>query len=181
MRYDSGVKVLGISGSLRSTSSNAAILRAAARVAPAGMEVVLYGDLASLPHFSPDLDVEPLPEAVRDLRARVAAADALFISSPEYAHGMPGSLKNALDWLVSAIEALDKLVLLLSASPGGAAHAHAQLQEVLRTMNLRLIDGGAHVFTRARLDASGNVSDPAILATLARGLADLAGALQSPR
>ena len=168
------MKVLAIPGSLRATSSNAALLRAAARVAPAEMEILLYEGLGALPHFSPDLDVEPLPEPVRDLRARIAAADTLFISSPEYAHGMPGVLKNALDWLVSALEALDKPVLLVSASPGGAAHAHAQLCEVLRTMNLRLVDGGAHQFTRARIDARGDVTDPAMWETLARGLAALA-------
>jgi NAD(P)H-dependent FMN reductase len=168
------VKVLAIPGSLRTTSSNAALLRAGARLAPAGMELLLYEGLGALPHFSPDLDLEPLPAPVRDLRERIAAADALFISSPEYAHGMPGSLKNALDWLVSALEALDKPVLLVSASPGGAAHAHAQLSEVLRTMNLRLVDGGAHQFTRARLDASGEVTDPGILQALAKGLAALA-------
>jgi chromate reductase len=138
------------------------------------MHVVPYEGLEALPPFSPDLDVEPLPEPVRDLRARIAAAGALFISSPEYAHGMPGSLKNALDWLVSAVEALDKPVLLLCASPGGAAHAHGQLAEVLRTMSLPLVDGGAHVFTRARLDAEGEVSDPALLAALRRGLTELA-------
>jgi NAD(P)H-dependent FMN reductase len=138
------------------------------------MQVEPYEGLEALPPFSPDLDVEPLPEPVRDLRARIAAAAGLFISSPEYAHGMPGSLKNALDWLVSAVEALGKPVLLLCASPGGAAHAHAQLGEVLRTMSLPLVDGGAHVFTRARLDAQGEVADPALLATLSRGLADLA-------
>jgi chromate reductase len=168
------VKVLAIPGSLRNTSSNAALLRAAARLGPAGMEVFLYEGLGTLPHFSPDLDVEPLPPPVRDLRDRIADADALFISSPEYAHGMPGVLKNALDWLVSALEALDKPVLLVSASPGGAAHAHAQLAEVLRTMNLRLVDGGAHQFTRARIDASGDVTDPSMLDALARGLHALA-------
>jgi len=170
------VKVLAIAGSLRSTSSNAAIVRAAARVAPTGMEIDIYDGLGTLPHFSPDLDVEPLPAPVRALRGRIAASDALLISSPEYAHGMPGSLKNALDWLVSALEALDKLVLLISASPGAAAHAHAQLAEVLRTMNLRLVDGGAHQFARARLDAAGEVRDAEMLAVIERGLAALAAA-----
>ena len=66
--------------------------------------------------------------------------------------------------------------MLLSASPGGAAHAHAQLAEVLRTMNLRLVDGGAHQFTRARLDAAGEVSDAEMLAVIERGLAALAAA-----
>jgi NAD(P)H-dependent FMN reductase len=168
------MKVLGICGSLRTTSSNGAILRAAARLAPAGMEIVVYEGLGTLPYFSPDLDVDPLPAPVEELRARVGAADALFISSPEYAHGMPGALKNALDWLVSALEALGKRVLLLSASPGAAAHAHAQLTEVLRTMNLALVDGGAHTFTRARLDADGEVADPEMLGVIARALAALA-------
>src|SRR4051794_4232764 len=116
------MRVLGIAGSLRATSSNAAILRVAS-----GVMLDEYDGLSALPHFSPDLDTAPLPAAVADLRARVAAADALFVSSPEYAHGIPGSLKNALDWLVSALEALHKPCLLVSASPGGAAYAHAQL------------------------------------------------------
>ncbi len=168
------MKVLAISGSLRATSSNAALIRAAARIAPDGTELELYDGLGTLPHFSPDLDVDPLPAAVRELRARIASADALMISSPEYAHGVPGSLKNALDWLVSSLEVIGKPVLLVSASPGGARHAHAQLAEVLRTMNLGLVDGGAHVLVRARLDASGEVVAPDLVAALHRGLADLA-------
>jgi chromate reductase len=168
------MKMLAISGSLRSTSSNMALLRAAARLAPTDAAVEFYDRLSDLPAFSPDLDVDPLPEPIRDLRARVAAADALVICSPEYAHGIPGSLKNLLDWLVSAQEALHKPVLLLSASPGGAAFAHAQLVEVLRTMNLRLVDAGAHVFSRSKLDDAGEVASPPLIATLRDHLAALA-------
>jgi chromate reductase, NAD(P)H dehydrogenase (quinone) len=160
--------VLALSGSLRAGSSNAAIVRAAADLV--AIEVFAT---ASLPHFSPDLDVDPLPEPVVELRAAVARNDAMLIATPEYAHGMPGSLKNALDWLVSATEPIDKPVLLIAASPGGAAHAHAQLLEVLRTMSMRVVDGGAHVFSRAKLDAGGNVTDPALLAALRAGLAQL--------
>jgi NAD(P)H-dependent FMN reductase len=167
------MRILVIAGSLRATSSNAALLRAAARAAPAGVEFAFYEGLGAIPPFSPDLDVEPLPGPVAELRAQIAAADALMICSPEYAHGMPGVLKNLLDWLVSALEAMGKPVLLVCASPGGAAHAHAQLSEVLRTMDLRLVDGGAHVFTRARLDANGEVADPEMRATIARAVADL--------
>jgi len=174
------MRVLAIPGSLRTTSSNAALLRAASGVAPAGTEVTLYGGLGELPHFSPDLDVEPLPAAVAALRAQIGIADALAISSPEYAHGVPGSLKNALDWLVSALEPIDKPVLVISASPGGAAHAHAQLLEVLRTMNLRVVDGGCHVFSRAKLDPSGALTAPELLAALAGGLARLAELCAAP-
>lgn len=167
------MNILAISGSLRATSSNAAIARSAARLAPAGVVIESYDQLAQLPHFSPDLDVPPLPAAVTALRAAVGRCDALLITTPEYAHGMPGSLKNALDWLVSATEPIDKAVLLISASPSGAAHAHAQLSEVLRTMNLRLVDGGAHVFSRAKLDADGNVVDQALLDAIRSGLTQL--------
>lgn len=167
------MQLLAIGGSIRHTSSTAALVRAAARLVPPGVRVEVYGGLAALPHFSPDLDVDPLPPAVAALRAAVGASDGLILATPEYAHGMPGALKNALDWLVSATEPIGLPVVLVSASPGGAAHAHAQFSEVLRTMNLRLIDAGAHVFSRARLDPQGEVSDPALLAALGTALAEI--------
>ncbi len=167
------MQLLAIAGSIRHTSSTAALVRAAARLAPPGVRVEIYGDLAGLPPFSPDLDVDPLPPSVAALRAAIGSSDGLIIATPEYAHGMPGALKNALDWLVSATEPIGLPVLLVSASPGGAAHAHAQFSEVLRTMNLRLVDGGAHVFSRARLDPQGEARDPALLAALGTGLAAL--------
>jgi chromate reductase, NAD(P)H dehydrogenase (quinone) len=171
------MRVLAIPGSVSASSSNAALLRAAGRVAPPGTELVLYDGIGRLPHFSPELDVEPLPAPVAELRAGIAAVDALAISSPEYAHGMPGSLKNALDWLVSAIEPIGKPVLLVSASPSGAVYAHAQLLEVLRTMmGAHLVDAGAHVFSRAKLDGRGEVTSPELLAALTSGFARLAAA-----
>jgi len=176
-----GMKLLAIAGSIRQSSSTAALVRAAARLAPPGATVELFDGLAALPHFSPDLDVEPLPPAVAALRAAIGACDGLVIATPEYAHGMPGSLKNALDWLVSALEPIGMPVLLVSASPGGAAHAHAQFSEVLRTMNLRLVDGGAHVFSRGKLDAHGDVADPAMLAALAAGLSALVALVAAGR
>ncbi len=133
-----------------------------------GVEIA-HANIADLPHFSPDLDEDP-PATVLGLRTATGAADALVIATPEYAHGMPGALKNALDWLVSAAEPIDKLVLLVSASPGGATHAHAQFSEVLRTMSMRLVDGGAHVFSRAKLDAKGEIVDPMLLAALRDGV-----------
>ncbi len=175
------MRVLGIPGSLRATSSSAALLRAALHVSPPGTELTIYDGLGDLPHFSPDLDVEPSPAPVGALRALIGAADALVISSPEYAHGMPGSLKNALDWLVSALEPIGKPVLLVSASPGGAAHAHAQLLEVLSTMSMWVLDGGAHPFSRAKVDANGGITSPDLLAALAKGFAQLAEACATRR
>jgi NAD(P)H-dependent FMN reductase len=128
--------ILAISGSLRARSSNTEVLRAAELLSPADVRITFFDGLAGLPHFNPDLDADgaTLPAAVRAFRAQVAAADALVICSPEYAHGVPGSLKNALDWLVSGSEIPYKPVALLNASPR-SRHAQAALAETLRTMS----------------------------------------------
>jgi chromate reductase, NAD(P)H dehydrogenase (quinone) len=136
------VKIVGINGSLRKSSSNGALLRAAQRVVPEGVEVVLYEGLGRLPHFNPDLDLEGAvaPVEVAELRRMLIAADAIVISSPEYAHGVPGALKNMLDWLVATGELVEKPVALLNASPAGGAFAQASLLETLRTMNWRVVE-----------------------------------------
>jgi len=135
------VRVLAISGSLRARSSNRALLRAAEALAPPGTEWETYEGLAGLPHFNPDDDEDgrPVPPSVADLRYRAVAADGWVISSPEYAHGVPGSLKNALDWLVSCPELPGKPVLLLNASAAGGNFAQAALAETLRTMSLEVL------------------------------------------
>jgi NAD(P)H-dependent FMN reductase len=132
-------RVLAISGSLRAGSSNGRLLQLAQALAPAGMEMTHFTGLGELPHFNPDLDDDARrPAAARALRAAVAGADALLISSPEYAHGVPGSMKNALDWLVSGPEFPAILIGLLSPSPH-ATHAAAALQEILTTMSAELV------------------------------------------
>jgi Predicted flavoprotein len=117
------------------------MLQASTRPAPEGIEVTIYDGLASLPHFNPDDDGEGAtpPPAVADLRALLAAADGILISTPEYAHGVPGSLKNALDWLVSDGALIDKPIALISASPVGGQYAQASLVETLTTMNWRVL------------------------------------------
>ena len=131
------VKIFAISGSLRTGSSNTALLQAMAVLAPAGVEVMLYGGLAALPHFNPDLDPDSIP-AVVDFRARLAAADGVLISSPEYAHGVAGVMKNALDWVVATGEFVDKPVALINASPR-AHHAQEALTETLVVMTARMV------------------------------------------
>jgi NAD(P)H-dependent FMN reductase len=135
------MKIIALCGSLRAQSSNRVLLQAAARLAPEGMEVAIYEGLASLPQFNPDDDEEGAtpPLAVAALRAQLAAADGILISTPEYAHGVPGSLKNALDWLVSDGALVDKPVALLNASPVGGQYAQASLVQTLTTMNWRVV------------------------------------------
>ena len=133
-------RILAISGSLRARSTNTETLRAAGILAPQSLSISLYPGLATLPPFNPDLDgpdAVPAPP-VRELRSYVAEADALLICSPEYAHGVPGALKNALDWLVSGPEILLKPVGLLNVSPR-STHAYAALAETLRTMSTLLV------------------------------------------
>src|SRR5438445_7359837 len=132
------MKIVAICGSLRARSSNLALLKAAAKIAP---EVTIYDGLASLPHFNPDDDEDGAtpPPAVAELRTSLAAADGILISTPEYAHGLPGSLKNALDWLVSDGALVDKPVAILSASPTGGQFAQASLVETLRTINWQVL------------------------------------------
>jgi chromate reductase len=131
------MKIIAICGSLRAQSSNLALLRAATNL---GIDVQIYEGLGSLPHFNPDDDIEGAtpPAAVAELRTLLANADGILISSPEYAHGVPGSLKNALDWLVSDGALVDKPVALINASPIGGEFARDSLVETLRTMNWRV-------------------------------------------
>ena len=132
------MRILAISGSLRAQSTNTALLRAAALVARSPIDVVLYGQMELLPPFNPDLDLEPGPEAVLRFRAALRDSSAVVFSTPEYAHGIPGSLKNALDWVVGSGELSGKPVALLNASARGE-HAQAALRETLRTMDARVI------------------------------------------
>jgi NAD(P)H-dependent FMN reductase len=134
-------RLLAISGSLRAASTNTALLRAAVNTAPDGVEVELYADLSKLPAFNPDLDGEAIA-AVRAFRTKVLAADGLIISAPEYAHGVPGALKNALDWAVAWEEFPGKPVALWHTSPYGE-HAKAALAEILKTMSACLIPAAA--------------------------------------
>jgi len=172
---------LTICGSLRARSSNAALLDAVSLLAPTGVVVERYEGLAALPVFNPDEDVEPAPAAVSSLRARVANADALVISSPEYAHGVPGALKNALDWLVSGVEIFQKPVALLNPSPS-SLFAHPQLIETLRVMSATVVDDACITLPIAgrRLDAEGIAAD-AELSSAIRATLDALTAAMSAR
>ena len=179
------VRVLAVSGSLRTASSNTALLRAAARLAPEGVEVILYEGLASLPHFNPDLDdldAGTAPPAVMDFRSRLDASDGVLISSPEYAHGVPGALKNAIDWVVSSGEIYEKPVALLNASLA-ATHAYASLAETLTTADANIIEeASVRVgLPTNRMDEAGILADPKISGELREAVAALTRAIELRR
>ena len=145
------MRIAAISGSLRAGSSTSQVVRIVAEVAEA--EVVIWNELGELPHFSPDLDTGDPPPAVLRLRDAIGDADALLICTPEYAHGMPGSLKNMLDWLVSWTGFSGKRVAALSASPGsdGGRHAHAWLVQTLTVMSAEIAATLTIPFVKQRL------------------------------
>jgi len=123
---------------LRRSSSNTALIEAAVLLAPAGVEVIVFDALGSIPPFDPDHDEDSAPEPVAGFRRMLIACDAVAIASPEYAHGVPGVLKNALDWLVGSGELVGKPIALINASPR-ATHAWASLLETLTTMSACVI------------------------------------------
>ena len=167
--------ILAISGSLRRQSSNTTALQAAIRLAPPTMRIELYSVLSELPFFNPDLDNEDAPPAVQAFRQRIGAADGLLICSPEYARGIAGVLKNALDWLVSSLEFPDKPVAIINASQR-ATHADAALRLTLETMSARLVGNSSFVLPLQgrNLDAEGIIADTALAAVVRAALGELA-------
>src|SRR5271155_3416221 len=94
--------ILAISGSLRSGSSNYAILRALGQMVPPDFSYTIYNGISEIAAFDPGLDNDTPPSAAAAFRKKLAQADGVIICSPEYAYGVPGALKNALDWTVSS-------------------------------------------------------------------------------
>jgi chromate reductase len=175
------VRILAMSGSLRERSSNTALVRASADLAPAGVVVEIYDELALLPPFNPDVERHGLPAVVARLADAVREADAVLISSPEYAHGVPGVLKNALDWLVGTDALSDKPVALVNAS-ARAHHAWASLAETLTTMAGRVIREASVTISLdgRKLDAEGIVADEGLAGALRAALETLAASAAPP-
>src|SRR4051795_11365760 len=139
------MRILGLSGSLRRDSYNAQLLRAAAAELPPGTELEVWDGVRDLPHYDEDIDVDPAPRTVRDLRGAIAEADAVIIATPEYNASVPGALKNAIDWasrprVTSSLK--DKPILVIGASTGlfGAVWAQAELRKVLNTAGARALE-----------------------------------------
>jgi chromate reductase, NAD(P)H dehydrogenase (quinone) len=174
------LRFLALSGSLRARSTNTALLEAARLLSPPGTAVELYAGLADLPSFNPDLDdgVSPLPHTVATLRAQVGGSDALIIACPEYARGIPGAFKNALDWLVGGAEFPGKPIALFHATARGS-HVRASLQDVLTTMSGRVMAEACLVLPLTGLTTTARslAAEPATAAMIRSALVALAGSL----
>jgi chromate reductase len=149
--------ILAISGSLRANSSNNAVLAAAARFFPNNVNITTYEGIGNLPHFNDSMS--PSKEVI-DFRDRLRAADGVLICSPEYAFGVPGTLKNALDWTVASAEFVNKPVALITAATGGN-NAHAALLLIFKALSANVYPDATLLisFIRSRLSVTGEVTD----------------------
>lgn len=155
-------KILAISGSLRSTSSNTNILRTLVGLAPEHT-IEIYEGIGNLPHFNPEIDDERELISVQNWRNHLQAADAVIFCTPEYAHGVPGVLKNALDWIVSSGEFMHKPTAVISASPSpdGGEKANASLVQTLKMMMAEINNRSILCIpaVSAKLNKNGDVID----------------------
>lgn len=168
-------RLLLISGSLRRRSTNSAALRTATHLVPDVVTSTLYGGMADLPAFNPDLDGDPPPPRVVDLRQAIGAADALLFSVPEYAGGLPGACKNLLDWTVGDAQPgsiSTKPVGWVNVAPRGAPHAHESLRRVLGYVGAQIIEPACLDIpvTSAMVSEDGLIGDPPTRGRLAQAL-----------
>ena len=158
------VHVVGFAGSLRRASYNRAALRAAAEVLPAGMSLETV-DLAMIPLYNADLEAAGLPQPVADFKARLAAADALFIVTPEYNYSVPGVLKNAIDWASRTPEnsPLNRkpAAIMGAGGPFGTLRAQQHLRQLLLHNNVLVLGKPEVYITDAceKFDAAGRLID----------------------
>ena len=162
------MRILAVSGSLRASSSNTALLQAAVALAPRGIDLSFYAGLGDIPHFNPDLDDERVSRAVTDWRAQLQSSDGVVFSTPEYAH----------DWVVGSGELAEKPVTLFNASPRGT-YAQDALTETLTVMSAKVVLASAltlQLLGRS-LSASQVAADPAMSAALRAGIDSFALAI----
>lgn len=163
---DAPLRILGFAGSLRAGSYNAALLRAAQQQAPAGMTIEIF-DLRQVPLYGGDVEAVGDPPGVTAFKAAIRAADGVLMATPEYNHGVPGVMKNAVDWASrpprgAALDA--KPVAIMGASPGvtGTARGQSQLRQAFEFTNSFAMPQPELLVFRAheKFDAEGRLTDP---------------------
>jgi NAD(P)H-dependent FMN reductase len=160
-------KVLAICGSTRQQSVNHRYIKAITVIAAPYFEVLLFDGLSDLPHFNPDENKEQAPASVAKFRQLLNEADGVLICTPEYAHGVPGTLKNAIDWVVSTNEFSGKPTMLVTAATDGS-FAHKALLETLRVIEAKDIENNQLLiqFAATKIDSGNNITDGPALAAL---------------
>ena len=173
------IKILAICGSLRASSSNSLIIRTVGEMVPANVEYTIYGDMAQIPAFD---DSNTTPEPVAAFRKFVNEADGVFICTPEYAFGVPGALKNALDWTVGTSEFVDKPLALVTASSLGK-NAHAALLLIFKAISANIPDGGSLLipFIRTKINEQGELKDDGTKEEIMKVMNSLIGLIEEKR
>jgi chromate reductase len=176
------ISLLFVSGSLQRVSANRALLASAAQCAGDGVAVSTFEGIADLPHFNPDIEADTARHpALAAWRSALARSDGVVIATPEYAHSLPGSLKNALDWIVGSGELYDKPIALMSAGTSGGHRALEALAQTLRAQGGQ-IDGQLSVpGVRPKLDANGELADPETIAQVCALIGNLVDAARHAR
>ncbi|MCJ8211262.1 NAD(P)H-dependent oxidoreductase [Mucilaginibacter sp. RS28] len=166
--------ILGISGSLRQGAAHTAILEQLSALLEEPFKLLLCEGLEEIPAFNPEKDIDPAPASVAHFRDQLKSADALLICTPEYAYGIPGALKNAMDWVVSSGELVNKPVAVITAS-GLGEHAHQSIQLVLTAMNAKITEDTTLLISwiKGKLNEQNQISDPATLADAQKALQSL--------
>ena len=151
-------KVIAISGSTRESSINLSLIKAIIGLSRDTLDITIFEGLSNLPHFNPDLDTDTPPQNIVDFRQQLKAADGILICTPEYAMGVPGTLKNAIDWTVSSCEFSRKPVALITASSVGEK-GHRSLLETLKVIESDMPDDSQLLisFVKTKVNNDGEI------------------------
>ncbi len=166
-------KILAISGSTRKVSSNLDLINEIVGLTRETNDITIFRQIDDLPHFNPDLDIEPAPETVTNFRNQLRSVDGVLICTPEYAMGVPGTLKNAIDWLVSSCELSHKPLALITAGSMGQK-GHASLLDTLHIIEANVTDDTQLIisFVRTKIKG-GKITDEKTLAEVTNVMAAL--------
>ncbi len=167
-------QILAISGSTRKSSTNLNLIKAIIDFSSDEFEVKIFQGLTEIPHFNPDIDNDNPPKAVADFRKQLSEADGVLICTPEYAMGVPGTLKNAIDWAVSSCEFSHKPVALITASSVGQK-AHLSLLETLKIIECNIPDDSQLLisFVKTKINSEGKIINSETLDLIKKVVASL--------
>ncbi len=166
-------KVLAISGSTRQNSTNHRLIKAIIELSAASLDITVFDGIGNLPQFNPDDDGDNVATEVADFRQQLNNAEGVIICTPEYAHGVPGALKNAIDWTVSSSSFPHKPTMLITASTGGF-YGHKALMETLKAIEAKNIENLQMVipFVKTKLNMDNRITDDQTLADVKKLISD---------
>ncbi len=173
-------KVVAICGSTRQNSINHSLINAIADLAVASLDITVFDGIVNLPQFNPDNDGDKVADKVSGFRQQLNSAEGIIICTPEYAHGVPGALKNAIDWTISSSQFPHKPTMLITASTGGN-YGHKALLETLKAIEAKNIDNLQMVisFAKTKISMDNKITDDQTLADVKKLIADFVETINS--